>query len=307
MSKRQISRLRVELLSATSDDARENAIKAAMHNAMIVAGGRESEFVSLSTRHQIKKRKYSPLTESEMEESIQQPIFLDLNELPSENSAIVFGPLPPKKERENSPQRNSRDETFAESRLNREFKHTVVLRKELPQDISRGSEISLSDCSIPVENIFQSPFRSDKNIKENSLFECSHILLVDVENFNILKKMTEIPPDTFVHLFFGCTKYDLFSIRGAPLYQKLESSGCVQITKCGTTVNAADFALSMRLGELNLILDQHVPITILSGDRGFIELFNQMKKTGRRLTLIDPHYIPSDVLHNILSSIGGGK
>ena len=59
------------------------------------------------------------------------------------------------------------------------------------------------------------------------------------------------------------------------------------MVSCGRTANAADFALSVKVGQLHALLPLHVPFTLFSGDAGLDEVTRHV--AGRRCSRLDPH------------------
>lgn len=51
-------------------------------------------------------------------------------------------------------------------------------------------------------------------------------------------------------------------------------------------------------------LPQKVAFTILSGDRGFIEVERQMSTTSRRTVVINPHHMEADMVYTLIKSVG---
>ncbi len=66
---------------------------------------------------------------------------------------------------------------------------------------------------------------------------------------------------------------------------------------------AADFALTLKLGELHSRLPLAVPFTIVSGDRGFEELATGGHLGTRGLTRLNPHKLDFDELFVLLRSV----
>ena len=61
-------------------------------------------------------------------------------------------------------------------------------------------------------------------------------------------------------------------------------------TKCGCTQDAADFALVMTVGRMSVRLPTHIPFTVLSGDKEFLEVERQMADSARKMVVIDPQH-----------------
>lgn len=61
---------------------------------------------------------------------------------------------------------------------------------------------------------------------------------------------------------------------------------------CGERPDAADFALMLKLGELNQLCAKSIPFTLFSGDRGFDETLVHIP--DRRIQRVDPHSTGTD-------------
>lgn len=57
------------------------------------------------------------------------------------------------------------------------------------------------------------------------------------------------------------------------------------------------------MGRLDEYLPKHIPFTVLSGDKSFLELENQLKMTQRTTRVLDPHKIDADIMCALLNSI----
>jgi hypothetical protein len=66
----------------------------------------------------------------------------------------------------------------------------------------------------------------------------------------------------------------------------------VYFSSCGERPDAADFALVLKLGELNQLCAKDIPFTLFSGDRGFDETLVHIH--DRRIQRIDPHHSGSN-------------
>jgi hypothetical protein len=73
-----------------------------------------------------------------------------------------------------------------------------------------------------------------------------------------------------------------------PSSSRFSSSLC----RCGERPDAADFALMLKLGELNQLCAKEIPFTLFSGDRGFDETLLHIH--DRRVQRVDPHLAGTD-------------
>jgi hypothetical protein len=76
-------------------------------------------------------------------------------------------------------------------------------------------------------------------------------------------------------------------LRGNVPFEHLRSLKHIQFTQCGERPDAADFALMLKLGELNQLCAKDIPFTLFSGDRGFDETLRHIQ--GRVVQRVDPH------------------
>lgn len=143
-----------------------------------------------------------------------------------------------------------------------------------------------------------------KRIPLGSLSKFSHILFIDLDNW---KKFFELPyplpSGVFVWGFCG-GNYTSKKKMSTHFTALVHERRFYQHPKCGTTKNAADFALCVQAARLDLLLPMNIPFTVLSGDKGFGELKAQLDSSPRQIHLVDPHHQEPDILHAILSSIG---
>ena len=54
---------------------------------------------------------------------------------------------------------------------------------------------------------------------------------------------------------------------------------------------------------MDAVLPKHIPFTILSGDKGFIELQNQMEDSERRAVVINPHHKTPEEVYVMIESV----
>ena len=67
--------------------------------------------------------------------------------------------------------------------------------------------------------------------------------------------------------------------------------------------DAIDFALCVQVARLDLQLPIHIAFTILSGDKSFSELKNQLKCSSRQIHNIDPHSEDPGILSGLLAGL----
>ncbi|XP_069462277.1 E3 SUMO-protein ligase ZNF451 isoform X2 [Ambystoma mexicanum] len=89
-----------------------------------------------------------------------------------------------------------------------------------------------------------------------------------------------------------------------PIFNYLEKIGTFFLhPRCSDRKDAADFAICMHAGRMDEQLPKHIPFTILSGDKGFLELENQFDKTQRPAHILNPHHIDGEMMCALLNSI----
>lgn len=57
------------------------------------------------------------------------------------------------------------------------------------------------------------------------------------------------------------------------------------------------------MGRLDEHLPKHIPFTVLSGDKSFLEIESQLKMTQRATRILDPHKFDADIMFALLNSI----
>ncbi|KAM4042533.1 E3 SUMO-protein ligase ZNF451 [Anomaloglossus baeobatrachus] len=133
----------------------------------------------------------------------------------------------------------------------------------------------------------------------------THIVFVDLDNW--AQFFTHLPQQlnqgTFVWGFQGGTSTWKPPVTCA-IYKHLSNTGCFFLhPHCSRMKNAADFAICMHAGRLDEKLSKQIPFTILSGDKGFLELENQFNKTQRPAHVLNPHHLGGDMMCAMLNSI----
>ncbi|XP_077146117.1 E3 SUMO-protein ligase ZNF451 isoform X3 [Ranitomeya variabilis] len=133
----------------------------------------------------------------------------------------------------------------------------------------------------------------------------THIVFVDLDNWAQI--FTHLPGQlnqgTFVWGFQGGGSNWKPPVT-CKIYKYLVNIGCFFLhPHCSRLKNAADFAICMHAGRLDEKLPKQIPFTILSGDKGFLELQNQFNKTQRLAHVLNPHHLGGDVMCAILNSI----
>uniref|UniRef100_A0A8D0BS62 Zinc finger protein 451 n=1 Tax=Salvator merianae TaxID=96440 RepID=A0A8D0BS62_SALMN len=155
---------------------------------------------------------------------------------------------------------------------------------------------SLSSC----------PILDDGDLPDlDYLCTMTHIIMMDLDNWSSLfhQLPTTLNQGTFIWGFQGGHNNWKPPVN-CKIFNYLNKIGCFFLhPHCGTRREAADFAICLHVGRLDEHLPKHIPFTILSGDKSFLELENQLKMTQRTTRILDPHKIDADMMCALLNSI----
>uniref|UniRef100_UPI00398E871C E3 SUMO-protein ligase ZNF451 isoform X2 n=1 Tax=Pristiophorus japonicus TaxID=55135 RepID=UPI00398E871C len=133
----------------------------------------------------------------------------------------------------------------------------------------------------------------------------THLVFIDLDNwagfFNHLPG--HLNQGTFFWGFQG-GRTNWKAPENCPIYNFLVNTGCFFLhPRCSSRKDAADFAICMHAGRMDEQLPKHIPFTVLSGDKGFEELKNQLKKTLRPGHVLNPHQMEGELMCALLNSI----
>ncbi|XP_051881116.1 E3 SUMO-protein ligase ZNF451 isoform X2 [Pristis pectinata] len=133
----------------------------------------------------------------------------------------------------------------------------------------------------------------------------THLVFIDLDNwagfFNHLPG--QLNQGTFFWGFQG-GKTHWKAPENCRIYNYLVNTGCFFLhPRCSARKDAADFAICMHAGRMDEQLPKHIPFTVLSGDKGFEELKNQLKKTMRPGHVLNPHQMEGELMCALLNSI----
>ncbi|XP_039176197.1 E3 SUMO-protein ligase ZNF451 isoform X2 [Crotalus tigris] len=158
-----------------------------------------------------------------------------------------------------------------------------------------GRDVSLSHCH-----------RDEGNLPDlDYLCTMSHIVMMDLDNWGSLfdQLPATLNQGTFIWGFQGGCGHWKPPVN-CKIFNYLNKIGCFFLhPRCGKRREAADFAICVHVGRLDEHLPKHIPFTILSGDKGFLELEDQLKMTQRVTRILDPHKIDADMMYTLLNSI----
>ncbi|XP_029451544.1 LOW QUALITY PROTEIN: E3 SUMO-protein ligase ZNF451 [Rhinatrema bivittatum] len=174
---------------------------------------------------------------------------------------------------------------------------------------------SATDITKENENKTSLPMDTDEmedESKENSelpdldlLRTMTHIVFVDLDNWaNFFTRLPgHLNQGTFVWGFKG-GKTGWKPPVNCPVFKHLVNIGSFFLhPQCSDRKDAADFAICMHAGRMDEQLPKQIPFTILSGDKGFLELESQFKKTQRPAHILNPHNIEEEMMCALLNSI----
>ncbi|DBA13506.1 TPA: hypothetical protein GDO54_018447, partial [Pyxicephalus adspersus] len=133
----------------------------------------------------------------------------------------------------------------------------------------------------------------------------THIVFIDLDNWS--KFFSHLPgylnQGTFVWGFHG-GKSTWKPPMDCKIFRHLSNTGCFFLhPRCSDHKDAADFAICVHAGRLDERLPKQIPFTVLSGDKGFMELENQFQKTQRPTHILNPHQTGGDMMCALLNSI----
>ncbi|CAH2248785.1 zinc finger 451 S homeolog isoform X2 [Pelobates cultripes] len=133
----------------------------------------------------------------------------------------------------------------------------------------------------------------------------THIVFLDLDNWASF--FTHLPgflnQGTFVWGFQG-GKSNWKPPVNCIMFKSLSNTGSFFLhPRCSNRKDAADFAICLHAGRMDELLPKEIPFTILSGDKGFLELESQFKKTQRPAHILNPHHIDGELMCALLNSI----
>ncbi|XP_052774975.1 E3 SUMO-protein ligase ZNF451-like [Mya arenaria] len=172
----------------------------------------------------------------------------------------------------------------------------LAVKSEAASNIPGPSEIT-KQPKVEVDAIVRrdrsrSPIDGPVNLISTAhLSQMTHIIFLDLDNWPcFFSKLPRILPNgTFVWGFKG----------GGNVWREPRFCNIFNMMKlnkmfylhgqCGLTKDAADFAIVLTVGTMHERLPKHIPFTILSGDKGFLEVERQMRNEERKASVLDPH------------------
>ncbi|XP_075058654.1 E3 SUMO-protein ligase ZNF451 isoform X2 [Mixophyes fleayi] len=194
-----------------------------------------------------------------------------------------------------------------------EIQHTdIAFNPRSPKvstKMSVSQTVSSSKCKTEIEEMEIQQVATDEEESElpdlEFLRTMTHIVFVDLDNW--AQFFTHLPghlnQGTFVWGFQG-GKNSWKPPVNCKIFKYLSNTGCFFFhPRCSDRKDAADFAICMHAGRLDEQLPKQIPFSILSGDKGFLELESQFKKTQRPAHILNPHHLGGDMMCALLNSI----
>ncbi|UJR38588.1 hypothetical protein I4U23_031253 [Adineta vaga] len=128
-----------------------------------------------------------------------------------------------------------------------------------------------------------------------------YILFLDLENFsNFFQHLTNPLPNQIYILAFTSLNYQWKPPLKNVIYENLIQSNSFQLMNpSGNRHDAADFALVLTFGKLHGLLPKSISFTIISGDKGFLEIIHQLKTSQRKINWFNPHLISLENFNQI--------
>ncbi|XP_055491037.1 E3 SUMO-protein ligase ZNF451 isoform X2 [Leucoraja erinacea] len=180
--------------------------------------------------------------------------------------------------------------------------------KQTPQDDDAVASTSQSTSTASKAEVEKEDTIQEEDIELpdlDLLRTMTHLVFIDLDNwagfFNHLPG--QLNQGTFFWGFQG-GKTNWKAPENCPVYNYLVNTGCFFLhPRCSARKDAADFAICMHAGRMDEQLPKHIPFTVLSGDKGFEELKNQLKKTMRPGHVLNPHQMEGELMCALLNSI----
>ncbi|XP_052251597.1 uncharacterized protein LOC127858457 isoform X3 [Dreissena polymorpha] len=145
------------------------------------------------------------------------------------------------------------------------------------------SQLSKLDCS-------KSPI-VDSPVSTPNLSRMRLLIFLDLDNYSCFftHPPFSLPDETFVWAFQG-GKVRWRHPRKCVLLQNMKQRQQFYLhQRCGTTKDATDYAIVLKVGMMHERLPKEIPFKIVSGDKGFLEVERQIKTELRTVDVVDPH------------------
>ncbi|CAF0889077.1 unnamed protein product [Rotaria sordida] len=157
----------------------------------------------------------------------------------------------------------------------------------------KKSQINLNDQdedSLQLENL-------------QRLSTMKNIIFLDLENFSrFFQHLTNQLPDYTYVIAFQASNIQWKPPKNDIIYENLLNLNNFQLMRpSGNRHDAADFALVLTFGKLHGLLPKSISFTIISGDKGFIEVIHQLKNSHRRINWFNPHQFSYENFNHILN------
>ncbi|KAL4219638.1 hypothetical protein ACF0H5_022210 [Mactra antiquata] len=186
------------------------------------------------------------------------------------------------------------------------------LRNYAPQNIPKPMKVQAVDQkqqSAYYNKVhYTNRSKSPDLISTDNLKRMTNIIFLDLDNWpGFFTKLPRSLPDlTFIWGFFG-GKNAWHEPGKCLVFRTMKQNGFFYLNdQCGRTKDAADFAIVLAVGKMDERLPSNIAFTILSGDKGFMEVERQMKESTRKVLVVNPHtaaQFSNDMIYALLTSI----
>lgn len=164
--------------------------------------------------------------------------------------------------------------------------------------LSNANKPETSNGKPSVENL----------VSTTNLQRMKNIVFLDLDNWpSFFHKLPCCLPDlTFVWGFFGGKNMWMEPNRLA-IFRQMKQKGLFYLNeRCGTTKDAADFAIVLTVGKMDEKLPSDIAFTIMSGDKGFCEVERLMSDSERKVMVVNPHtaaQFSNDMIYALVTSV----
>lgn len=145
--------------------------------------------------------------------------------------------------------------------------------------------------TVPVEQ--DAEYNRQEMLAKTIDEKYDHVIFIDLDNWvNFFGHLrAPLPSKAFVWGFWGkLTKW--VRPRWNVYFQQLETTGRFEETIAGSSKDAADFAMVLKLGQMDKdIKKRDIGFTIVTGDRGFHQVQEDFKWAKRSVNVINPHIL----------------
>ncbi|XP_060551929.1 uncharacterized protein LOC132713376 [Ruditapes philippinarum] len=181
--------------------------------------------------------------------------------------------------------------------------------KSSTYDPSQGcSTDSTSSAGTSVQAQVPARRSTEYLISTEHLSVMKNIVFLDLDNWpSFFHKLPFCLPDfTFVWGFYG-GKNPWYAPMRLEIFRQMKQKEQFYLNeRCGTTKDAADFAIVLAVGKMDEKLPANIAFTIMSGDKGFCEVERQMRNSERKVMVVNPHLaarFSNDMIYALVTSV----